>query len=274
MDAVIIEKSNNGTIKATDLVSWLLSNGITAVTSEEISVLLGIPENHIRQRLAPLVKRIEIVSPCRGFWIPIPYEYRQWGAPEATYYIDRMMRFLDVDYYVGWMTAAAILGAGHHASQVFQVATAKTVRNRVIGRSDFKFYQRSNVGPLPTFRYKTQTGAINVSTRAATMLSAANDLSNVSGLDNAANIIIELSETEDVFIGEVAVCSALFPISALRRLGWILENFTDTSGLDQLVRINQESKVRQSKLSTYKPYSDRIDIKWSLDINERIEPDV
>jgi len=274
MDAVIKEKSITGAIKTTDLVSWLLSNGITAVTSEEISVLLGIPENHIRQRLAPLVKRSEIVSPYRGFWIPIPFEYRQWGAPEAIYYIDRMMRYLDVDYYVGWMTAAAILGTGHHASQVFQVATAKTVRNRMIGRSDFKFYQRSNVWSLPTFRYKTQTGAVNVSTRAATMLSAANDLSNVSGLDNAANIIIELSETEEAFISEVAACSTLFSISALRRLGWILENFTSTSGLEQLVSISQESKIKQSKLSTYKPYSDRIDIKWSLDINERIEPDV
>ena len=274
MDAVIKEKSINGAIKTVDLVSWLLSHGITTVTSEEISALLGIPENHIRQRLAPLVKRSEFVSPYRGFWIPIPFEYRQWGAPEAIYYVDRMMGYLGIDYYVGWMTAAAILGAGHHASQVFQVATDKMVRNRVIGRSDFRFYQRSNVGSLPTFRYKTQTGAVNVSTRAATMLSAVNDLSNVSGLDNATNIIIELSETEETFIGEIAACSALFPISALRRLGWILDNFTSTSGLDQLVKISQESNVKQSKLSTYKPYSDRIDMKWSLDINERVEPDV
>ena len=274
MDAVIREKSINGSIKTADLVSWLLSNGITTVTSEEISVLLGIPENHIRQRLAPLAKRNEIISPYRGFWIPIPYEYRQWGAPEAIYYIDQMMRFLCVDYYVGWMSAAAILGAGHHASQVFQVATAKLVRNRAIGRSDFRFYQRSNVGFLPSFRHQTQTGAANVSTRAATMLSAANDLNIVSGLNNAANTIIELSETEEYFIGDVAACSALFPISALRRIGWILENFTDTLGLDQLADISQESKVKQSKLSTYKPYSDRINKKWSLDINERIEPDV
>jgi len=274
MNAVISKKSINGPIKTVNLVSWLLSNGITTVTNEEISVLLGIPEKYIRQRLAPLVKRKEIISPYRGFWIPIPYEYRQWGAPEAIYYIDKMMRFLEIDYYVGWMSAASILGAGHHAPQVFQVASAKAVRNRKIGRSNIEFYQRSNVGSLPTFRHKTQTGVVHVSTRAATMLSAANELSNVSGLDNAANIIIELSETEETFIDEVVACSALFHISALRRLGWILENFTSTSGLDQLVKISRESKIKQSKLSTYKTYSDRIDVKWSLDINERIDPDV
>lgn len=274
MDAVIKEKSMNGSIKTAEVVSWLLSNGITAATNEELSALLGIPENHVRHRLAPLVKRNEIFSPCRGFWIPIPFEYRQWGAPEAIYYVDRMMRYMDVEYYVGWMTAAAILGAGHHASQVFQVATARILRNRVIGRSDFRFFQRSNVGLLPSFRHKTQTGAVNVSTRAATMLSATNDLNNVSGLDNAANIVIELSETEEDFIVEVAACSALFPISALRRLGWILENFTTTASLDILAAISRESNVKTSKLSTYKHYSDRIDSRWSLDINEGIEPDI
>ena len=274
MNAVISENRKNKPIKAAEIVSWLLSNGITTVTNEELSVLLDVTEDHIRQRMAPLVRRNEIVAPYRGFWVPIPFEYRQWGAPEALYYIDSMMRFLSVDYYLGWMTAAALLGAGHHASQVFQAATAKPLRNKVVGRSDFRFFQRSNVGALPVFRYNTQTGAANVSTRAATMLSVTSDLNNVSGLDNAANIIIELSETEEAFVGEIADCSALFHISALRRLGWILENFTNTHGLDQLVNISRASGVKQSKLSTYKPYSDRIDKKWSLDINERIEPDV
>ena len=274
MDAVIKEKIQNGSIGTAEAVSWLLSHGITAVTNEELSALLGVSQNQMLQRLAHLVKRGEIISPCRGLWIPIPFEYRQWGAPEAIYYIDKMMRFLEIDYYIGWMTAASILGASHHAVQVFQVATERHVRNRVVGRSDFKFFQRGNVGSLPSFRHKTQTGTVKVSTRAATMLSVANDLSIASGLDNAANIIIELSETEEPFIDEVAVCSSLFPISALRRLGWILENYTETPGLDILERQSKESTVKVSKLSSYKAYSDHIDIKWSLDLNERIEPDV
>jgi len=270
MDAV---KSEN-LIKTSDIVSILLSNGTTVITTEELSVLLNVPEKQVKQRLAPLVKRGEMITPARGLWLPVPYEYRQWGAPEASYYIDKMMRFFEVDYYIGWMSAAAILGAGHQASQVFQVATSSLVRSRVIGRSDIRFYQRSNVSSLPTFRYKTKTGTVKVSTRAATMLSIANDLSNVSGLDNAANLIIELSETEDSFIDGVADCAGLFPISALRRLGWILDNFTDINGLESLETISRKSTVKQSKLSMYKTYSDRIDKTWSLDINERIDPDV
>jgi predicted transcriptional regulator of viral defense system len=267
-------KTKNGSIRTNEVVGWLLSHGIIAVTNEELSALLGVSQNQMLQRLAPLVKRSEIVSPCRGFWIPIPFEYRQWGAPEATYYIDRMMRFLEMDYYIGWMSAASILGAKHHAVQVFQVATDRQMRNRVVGRSDFRFFQRSNVGLLPTFLHKTQTGTIKVSTRAATMLSVTNDLSIAAGLDNAANIIIELSETEESFIDEVAVYSSLFPISALRRLGWILDNFTETTQLDTLEKLSKESSVKVTKLATYKAYSDRIDTRWSIDLNERVEPDL
>ena len=274
MNAVINEKIQNGSIRTAEAVGWLLSHGITAITNEELSALLGVSQNQMLQRLAPLVKRGEIISPCRGFWIPIPFEYRQWGAPEAIYYIDKMMRFLEIDYYIGWMSAASILGASHHAVQVFQVATERHVRNRVVGRSDFRFFHRSNVGLLPSFRHKTQTGAVKVSTRAATMLSVANDMNIAAGLDNAANIIIELSETEEPFIEEIAACSPLFPISALRRLGWILENFTETSELDILAKLSKESTVKVSKLTSYKAYSDHIDNRWSIDLNERIEPDV
>ena len=274
MSANIRENLMINRVKATDVVSYLLSNGTTAVTTEDLSRLLGVPANHVRQRLAPLLKRGEMVSPARGLWIPVPYEYRSLGAPEATYYIDRMMKHLSVNYYLGWMTAAAILGASHHAAQVTQVATSKAVENRMIGRSELRFYCRKNVGLLPTFRIMMQTGYVNVSTRAATMLSVANNLSLVAGLDNAANIIIELSETEEAFIDEAVACADLFPISTVRRLGWILENFTDTAGLEQLFEISNKSDVALSKLSMHRAYSNRIDRTWSLDINDRIEPDV
>lgn len=274
MDAVIDKNRVAHTVKATDIVSWLLSNGINAAATEDLSGLIGVPANQVRQRMAPLLKRGEMVSPARGLWIPIPYEYRQWGAPEAISYIDSMMRYLDAEYYVGWMSAAAILGASHHAPQIFQVATSKAVTNRTIGRSNLRFYQRGNVESLPTFRHMTKSGFANVSTRAATMLSVASDPGIASGLDNAANIIIELSAAEEAFVGEIAACAGLFHISALRRLGWILDNYADAGDLDQLAAISSDSGIKLSKLSMHRAYSACIDRKWHLDINERISPDV
>jgi predicted transcriptional regulator of viral defense system len=224
--------------------------------------------------MMPLVKRAEMISPARGLWVPVSPEYREWGGPEAITYIDILMTHLNTDYYVGWMSAAALLGASHHASQIFQVATSKTVANRVIGRSDLKFYRRSNTATLPAFRFKSQGGLAKVSTRAATMLSITNDLDLAAGPNNAANIIIELSETDEPYLFEIADCASLFPISALRRLGWMLDNYTDEQGLSALIEISHTSETKLSKLSMYNPYSGRIDKKWSLDINARIEPDV
>lgn len=274
MGVITNKNSISGAVKATELVSHLLSHGISVATTEDLSHLLQVHQNHVRQRMAPLLKRGEMISPARGLWVPVPYEYRMWGAPEAIYFINQMMKYLGADYYVGWMSAAAILGASHHAPQVFQVATSRAIANRVVGRSDIKFYMRSNVSSLPTYLHKTQTGTVNVSTRAATMLSITCDLSLASGLNNAANIIIELSETDESFVGELADCACLFPISALRRLGWILENFANTGELGQLSEISQKHPSTLSKLSTYKAYNNKVDKKWSLDINERIEPDV
>jgi hypothetical protein len=106
------------------------------------------------------------------------------------------------------------------------------------------------------------------------MLSVANDMNLAAGVDNAANIIIELSDTADAYIEELANCARQFPISALRRVGWILENFAETGSLSELKLISNQSDAQLSKLSKYNSYSGHIDTDWSLDINTRIEPDV
>lgn len=261
-------------VKATALADWMLSRGISAATTKEIARFIGVPTNQVRQRMKPLVKRGEIITPARGLWIPVSPEYREWGGPEALTYIDALMSFLDANYYVGWMSAATLLGASHHASQVFQVATSKTVANRTIGRSDLMFYKRSNVVSLPTFKFKTNSGFARVSTRAATMLSVTNDMSLTAGPNNAANIIIELSETNEQYLSQIVQSVPLFPISALRRLGWILENYTDEQDLSALIEVSQASETKLSKLSMYDSYSGHVDKNWSLDINTRIEPDV
>lgn len=274
MNAYNTHINTTATVKATDLPDWLLSRGISAVTTDEAARLLGVPTNQVRQRMSPLMKRSELIAPARGLWVPVSPEYREWGAPEAITYIDDLMAYLGAEYYVGWMSAAALLGASHHASQVFQVASSKTIANRVIGRSDLMFYRRGNVATLPTFRFKTKSGFAKVSTRAATMLSVTSDMELAAGPNNAANIIIELSETDEHYLPLIADCAPQFPISALRRLGWMLENFTEGQDLSELLEISQTSETKLSKLSMYDTYSGHIDKKWSLDINTRIEPDV
>lgn len=110
---------------------------------------LGLSGGQVPQRLASLRKRGRVFSPARGMWVPIPPEYRTWGAPDPMLYIDDMMAHLGAGYLVGWLTAAARHGASHQAPQVFQVATSKPLRDRVFGRSRLQFRVRSYAAGAP-----------------------------------------------------------------------------------------------------------------------------
>jgi hypothetical protein len=61
----------------------------------------------------------------------------------------------------------------------------------------------------------------------------------VGGIDNAANLIIELCEIPIDFSALVAFAE-LYPTSAIRRLGFLLEHFTD---IEEVGRGAEDSSV-------------------------------
>jgi predicted transcriptional regulator of viral defense system len=258
------------------LAKWLIGHGISSATTEEVATLLGVPTNQVPQRLAALKRRGEIVSPAHGLWMPVPLEYSTWGAPPALEIIDDIMRHFQAQYYVGWLSAAELLGASHHAPQVFQVASLKAIRPRTVGRSRLAFYLRTNLTALPTDRVQVSTGTVPVSTRAVTMLDVVSDLPLVGGIDNAANIIIELSETSPrgLPIQEVVAISTFYPTSTLRRLGWLIERFVGTGELDSLRHAANSRTAAPSRLDPKGPRSGSLDRRWQMLVNREVVPDI
>src|SRR5262249_50589946 len=129
-------------VRPVDSADWMLARGRSSATTAEMAEILDVAPDLVRVRLHPYVRRGEWVSPARGLWIPVPPEYRLWGAPEGIEIVDRVMRHLGVQYYVGWLSAAALYGAAHHAPQVFQVAVSRHVADRQVGRTNFRFAAR------------------------------------------------------------------------------------------------------------------------------------
>jgi len=244
MGIKITNANKTGKVKASDLANYLLSHGIASIKTSEIANLLEIPVNQVPQRMQALKKKGMIVSPAKGLWMPVPPEYMAWGAPPAIEVIDSLMKHLGAGYYVGWLSAAAYLGASHHAPQVFQVAASRAIRDRVIGRSDFRFFHRSNIAYINTVLVESRSGSIPISSREATLLDIADDVSIAGGLDNVANLVIELCEAKLPSILLITDLIQYYPASALRRLGWLLENFTDTKSVDLL---KKEASNRESK---------------------------
>ena len=261
-------------IKATELVLWLLSRVISSITTDEIAALLAIPKNQVPQRLIPLKKRGEIVSLANGLWMPVPPEYITWGAPPAIDVIDPLMKFLGADYYVGWLSASELHGASHHAPQVFQVATSRAIRTKKIGRSVLRFYHRSNILLAEIVKIESRNGVVPISSRETTMLDVTSDIEYVGGIDNAANLVIELCEASYPDISALNTLSKHYPASAIRRLGYIMERFTDVSGLEQLKLGSDERSTSTSLLDPQSANIGTLDKRWKLKINREVSPDI
>jgi predicted transcriptional regulator of viral defense system len=270
----VTNRVDNARINARDLAAWLLSNGISVATTEQVAELLCVPKNQVSQRLTPLRKRGLIISPARGLWIPVSPEYGAWGAPPAIEIIDAIMRYMEASYYVGWLSAAALLGASHHAPQVFQVASSRMVRARDVGRSKIQFYHRSHIGAVPIIYKETRSGQVAVSAPETTLLDIASDTAISGGLDNVANIVIELCEDNAPDMGILVETAAHYPIAAIRWLGWLIEEFTEGIRVDSLCAHMESRATPPTKMLPSSPYRGRLNHRWNMYINTEVNPDV
>jgi len=232
-------------LRAPELADWTLAHGRASLTGAEVAEFLDVPEDQVRRRLHVPARRNEWVMPTRGLWIPVPPEYRTWGAPPGIEIVDAMMRYRGVGYYVGWLSAAALYGAGHQAPQVFQVAVDRQMRDRVVGRTRFVFAQR-DIDRVLTMDYPTRSGSARVSTAAATMLDIADDVERAGGIDNVATVILELSEHENFDIAELA---GLAP------------------SLDTLRQAVRDAVPSPSRLDPASPDRGYLDPDWMLRVN-------
>jgi len=275
MNSIIYNQLNNGKhVKASDLPVWLLAHGISSVTTDDISALLRIPKSQVPQRMMKLKKRYEIVSPVQGLWIPVPPEYRTWGAPPAIDMIAAIMKHMESKYYIGWLSAAEYYGASHHAPQVFQVAASKPIRKKSVGRVHFQFFHRTNLSNISCIKVESKSGFVLVSSVETTLLDISNDLKIVGGIDNAANLIIGICETTTPNIKELSSLSMCFPVAAARRLGFILEHFTDITELEELREACLTRKSSISLLDSQASFCGKFYTPWNIKINREVSPDI
>jgi predicted transcriptional regulator of viral defense system len=261
-------------VRATELADWALSRGRPHLTTREVAELVDVPEDQVRRRLHAPSRRGEWVQPVRGLWFPVPPEFRTWGAPPGIEIVDAMMLHLNVQYYVGWLSAAALFGATHQAPQQFQVASSRDVRDTVVGRTHFVFRTRSRAGESPTVAWPTRAGTARVSSVEATILDVATDIEVAGGLDNAATVIVELSENEAFRVTALADIAERFPAAGARRAGWVLETFGGRQDLDSFAASASTMTRSASRLDPARSLAGTLDDRWGLRLNADVEPDL
>ncbi len=261
-------------VKAPLAADWALSRGISALSTTELADVLSVPEDHVRRRMHAPAQRGEWVSPARGLWVPVPPEYRTWGAPPGLEIVDRLANHLGVSYYVGWLSAAEVHGAAHQAPQVFQVAVSRQVRPREVGRTRFEFFQRGHLESIPVVERATRSGTARVSTPEATALDIATDVAEAGGIDNAATVLVDLAEGDAFSVADVVRLASLFPSATVRRLGWVLEHFSQRDDLTDLHDVAMSGPATAARLDPALDLVGPLDPRWNIRLNRDVEPDL
>ena len=255
------------------LPDHLIAIGEPVVGTERVSEMVGLEPRSVYAGLSRLRRQGRMFSPARGLYVAVPPEYRSWGVVPAPWWIDPMMEHLGRNYYVGLLTAAATHGAAHQAPQVFQVVVNEQLAARDIHRVHVRFHVSSALQNLPAGtieRVTTETGSMAVSSRELTAIDLAARPALAGGLDNVATVLAELGDLDtDV----LATIGSLYPRSAIRRLGWLLDEIVGVRQLEALQRLAEPGTGNVTPLDTHAAPTGQRSGTWAVLVNTSVEPD-
>jgi predicted transcriptional regulator of viral defense system len=195
----------------------LQAKGRSSFTSIDFSKALSIKGKAAEFALIRLRQKEKIISPAPGFHVLLPPEYQSRGSPPPDFFIDDLMKYLEIPYYVSLLSAAERYGAAHQRPQKFQVMVGEKRRDIICGKAYLQLFFRKNLTEIPFEKKEVRTGWIKVSTPESTAIDLVGYHKQSGGLQNVLTVLSELSESID---SKKLVEAAKFsPISWAQRLG-------------------------------------------------------
>ncbi|WP_313611873.1 type IV toxin-antitoxin system AbiEi family antitoxin domain-containing protein [Chryseobacterium arthrosphaerae] len=234
-------------------------------------------ENNKRVSLWRMVEAGKIQSVWKGFYVIIPVEYELKGSVPPTVYIDQLMTYLNREYYIGLLNAAAFYGASHQQSQELTVITNKgNYRDKHKNGVKINFVGKKTI-PQACIRQKTtKTGYINISNPELTAMDLIFYQHEIGGLSRAGTVLDELAEELD-FTRVDNDFFSFFPSTTVQRLGYILDEILGYKEIAKTLYKKglqyglsfRKSLLKPKKDTDQAPYNKL----WKLVINEEIEID-
>jgi predicted transcriptional regulator of viral defense system len=175
-----------------DWVDSLQARGRYTFRRAEANDESGLSAEAVKKALQRLVGRGRVAKVKDYFFVIVPLEYRTAGAPPPSWFLHDLMEAMQLPYYVGLLSAAALHGAVHQQPQEFQVVTDRSVRPLVAGRARIRFFTSKDVVGTAVQSIKTSTGSMRVSTPEATVMDLVRFARAAGSLDNVAAVLSEL----------------------------------------------------------------------------------
>ncbi len=255
-------------------IEELQAKGRLYFTSDEAQKKLNESPNAFYKASLRLIQKDKLFKPTRGFYVIIPTEYRNGKSVPPEWYIDALMKFHGLPYYIGGLSAAALHGAAHQAPQELQVITTKALRPITTHRTRIRFLTKKNLSSTAVQEMKTHTGYFKVSTPEATAFDLVRYYRWAGYLSNVATVLAELSERIDP---KKLVQAALAEgeIAHSQRLGYLLNQYGQKKSV---VALCQWTSQKETKFVPLRPgwNGDVLsrDTQWRILVNEEVEPDL
>lgn len=281
-------------MKISEFLTNLTAKGYCSFTSAQAKEALGVSDVAARAALRRLKQKSVLAQPINGFYVIVPPEYRILGCRPAEHFITELMEYIGAPYYVGLLSAAQYYGATHHRPQQFQIITNQKRRSITCGRVKIVFITKKETERTPTQKLNTPHSFITASTPEATAMDIVIYANRCGGLDNTLAVLTDLVDKIDSK-KLLTLVSQSKQITWVQRLGYLLESINAKKISDELakeihtrnkhIRILAPIKNSKTNYTVNYPISpmlnkknssiskQKINKKWKLKINKKLEPD-
>lgn len=254
----------------------LLGTEQYAFSWEELTAEVPKTEAALKNELARLVKKKEIVNLRAGFYIIIPPRYRSYGKLPVELYIERLFAHLKKPYYLAFYSAATFHGASHQQiQQDYLITKVPNMPDVIKGPIHLKVFAASTWPKKNIVQKKSDAGYFKISSPALTAADLIHYQTKVGGLNRVFTTLEELTET--ITPNDMQDLLDWYPhVSTIQRLGYLLEQINvgheGIQHISQYLRQHRHFPVLLSPKKGQKAGS--TGNFWKVDVNVKIQSDL
>jgi predicted transcriptional regulator of viral defense system len=249
----------------------ILAKGRYDVTLAELRDRFDSSEKAIKQGIYRLKSKKKLAQIRRGFYAIVAPQYSDWGMIPFYMFIDDLMKYLNREYYIGLISAAAIHGAAHQQPMQFQVITKKpALSNMENSKWKIRFFVKSKWRDSDIVEKKTEAGYINVSSPSLTAFDLVHYSKSNIGMDSVITILEEL--VESIKPSELNKTAIGQKVPDIQRLGYLLEQLGNEKLASVLFKRIAREPLKGIPISLGdKKREGAFDNKWNVIINTELD---
>ncbi|WP_194767220.1 type IV toxin-antitoxin system AbiEi family antitoxin [Tamlana sp. I1] len=259
-----------------DFIKERLSHEEYSFSKDELHLITKKEKSKLTTDLSYLVKKGEIISLRKGFYLIIPPRYSKFGKLPLELYVDKLFKFIGRPYYVGLYSAAKFHGASHQQIQREYIVTIKpTVLDITKKGNDIHFFTSSKWPSKNIIEKKSDAGIFKISSPALTAVDLIHHQNKLGGINRMLAILEELFE--ELTKNDIDELLSWYPHkSTLQRFGFLLEELqVEEHLLKPIMQHLKTSKYFPVLLSPKKKQkAGGVDNDWKVDVNIKLESDL